>query len=189
MGRGVNVKRRASGKKVSRRVRRDPTKINVAHGGVKADWQKGTVLENYKALGICANPNSEMAKFRPGPARFRKGEKLAKEELKQNDSPLKPSMTAKQSALVAKWSECDQDTLITGRGLTAARRAAFHMSEEECLYIKPLVDAYGEDFDAMFKDIRLNFYQYSKGQLQRLGKRFMQYSQTEACPIEFRSKK
>jgi nucleolar protein 16 len=42
-----------------------------------------------------------------------------------------------------------------------------HASEQEVLVFKPLVQKYGDNYEAMSRDIKLNKYQLSSGQLKR----------------------
>jgi hypothetical protein len=86
-----------------------------------------------------------------------------------------------KTALVTEWSKIDQATALTGHGTQAARRPKFYMSEEECAYIEPLIKRYGADYEAMFRDIKLNAFQQTKAWLKRNVERYNNYQATLAA--------
>ncbi|CDW86839.1 UNKNOWN [Stylonychia lemnae] len=51
------------------------------------------------------------------------------------------------------------------------------LSSDDASMMKQLINKYGDDFKKMFKDIKLNFMQYSKGQLKEKYRTYQQFIQ------------
>lgn len=80
---------------------------------------------------------------------------------------------------IDEWKDHDSDRALTGHRLTAERRPPFWMSDEEVRYLKPLVNKYGEDYTAMFADIKLNCLQHTKAWLKKKCKRYNNFMATQ----------
>ena len=48
-----------------------------------------------------------------------------------------------------------------------------HQSEGEKRFIEELLQKYGDDYDAMFKDIKLNTYQHTAAQLRKKCQKYL----------------
>lgn len=46
-------------------------------------------------------------------------------------------------------------------------RRRFHVTKGEADYLRPLIEKYGEDYTAMFRDIKMNYKQHTKKHLRR----------------------
>ena len=47
------------------------------------------------------------------------------------------------------------------------KKKAHHMSEEEMKYLKPLMEAHGDEYDRMERDIKTNHLQWTRNKLKR----------------------
>ena len=52
-----------------------------------------------------------------------------------------------------------------------------HQSEGEKRFIVELIQKYGDDYDAMFRDIKLNIYQHTAAQLRRKCQKYLKNQQ------------
>jgi hypothetical protein len=47
------------------------------------------------------------------------------------------------------------------------KKAENHMSNAEIAYLRPLIHSFGDDFDAMARDIKINYEQWTRAKLKR----------------------
>jgi nucleolar protein 16 len=52
-----------------------------------------------------------------------------------------------------------------------------YQSEGEKRFIEELIQKYGDDYDAMFRDIKLNIYQHTVAQLRKKCQRYLKNKQ------------
>ncbi|GBG30599.1 Nucleolar protein 16 [Hondaea fermentalgiana] len=206
-GYGKNLKRK--GPKVVRRAKDQRASRIQGNNVVQKAWKKGTLKKNYEKFGLATDANAavetgavftEPAEGARYAKRKREAEKAAKAANETSAKKQKPASAteAKNEKVAADASEprvadilqktvddkgIDQDTALSHRGLTERRRPAHWMSEEDCLFIAPLVDKYGTDYKAMCRDIKLNIYQHPMGHLRRKAQRFVKFRETGLSPV------
>mmetsp|Transcript_1620 Transcript_1620/g.2527 ORF Transcript_1620/g.2527 Transcript_1620/m.2527 type:complete len:153 (+) Transcript_1620:380-838(+) len=146
MGHGKNLKSRR--KKVSR-VSRPRNRTKISHPQIQSQWERGNLNKNYQFIGLATDANKAVVK------------------------PVEKEV--KKPQLLNEWKHIDNEETIHRVGVNAVKRPPNYMSEELCLELKPLVGKYGDDFDAMFKDIKLNKWQRTKGWLKRNVTRYNKY--------------
>ncbi|RDX89031.1 hypothetical protein CR513_29293, partial [Mucuna pruriens] len=113
------------------------------------EWDnQGTVNDNYHSYGVLSDPNSLTADPSPTPQTIDSGSDLEEDDLK---SALGKKRRDGRSALP--------------QPLTAMQRA----------HIGRLVDKYGDDYQSMLMDVKLNPMQHSIGTLQKLCMRYHMY--------------
>ena len=126
-----------------RRVRkgvRDTVKT-FRNGTMKEAWDHSkTLQENYTRLGLVGRLDLNNAA---------PGQKLEDKERKTDDSThifahVKPEAS----------------------GVHRLRRR-FHVSKGEADYLRPLIKKYGDDYTKMFRDIKMNYKQYTRNHLRR----------------------
>ncbi|KAI4301403.1 hypothetical protein L6164_034686 [Bauhinia variegata] len=135
------------------------------------EWDdEGSVINNYKSFGVVSNPNLLGVRSRTS-------------HIVESDSLQVPPPTngaADESELMDAGSDLEEDDLKSALGkqrrdgksappqpLTAIQR----------IHIGRLVDKYGDDYQSMFRDIKLNPMQHSIARLQKLCKRYHMYKQ------------
>ncbi|KAF7804849.1 nucleolar protein 16 [Senna tora] len=132
---------------------------------------KGSVIHNYKSFGVVSNPNLLSVRSRTSHI----------VEIDSLQVPLPPAVSDEASAeqeLLDSGSDLEEDDLKSALGkqrrdgksappqpLTAMQR----------LHIGRLVDKYGDDYQSMFMDTKLNCMQHSVATLQKLCKRYHMY--------------
>lgn len=165
--RGVSI--RSHRAKVSRKNQKNLKLTKIDRSIVKEHWENGTLKDNYAALGIALNPNEVIDK---------PTEKKRKHEERQ--SKLTRNVPTKKAKVVEEWDVVDQEVAITGKGTREARRPKFWMSEEDIRVIKPMVDKHGQDINKIFRDLKVNPYQKTKGWLKKNITRYVNFMETDA---------
>ncbi|CAG8681854.1 4500_t:CDS:2 [Racocetra fulgida] len=56
-----------------------------------------------------------------------------------------------------------------------------YQSEEERLFVEKLINKYGDDYESMFRDIKLNVYQYTAAQLKKKCQKYLLDSANKSC--------
>ncbi|KAE9593813.1 hypothetical protein Lal_00036482 [Lupinus albus] len=132
---------------------------------------KGTVIRNYKSFGVVSNPNLLNVRSRTP-------------RIVENDSlqvPPPPSADATDfddSVLVDSGSDLEEDDLKTALGKRRRDgKGALPqpLTTIQRVHISRLVDKYGDDYESMFFDIKLNRMQHSIATLQKLCMRYQMY--------------
>ncbi|KAJ7977559.1 nucleolar protein 16-like [Quillaja saponaria] len=144
---------------------------SLVEKGSKWD-DKGSVIHNYKSFGVVSNPNLLSVRSRTS-------------HIVESDSlqvpPPRSELSDETNAeldLSDSGSDLEEDDLKTALGkkrrdgksappqpLTAMQR----------LHIGRLVDKYGDDYQRMFMDTKLNSMQHSVATLEKLSKRYNLY--------------
>ncbi|KAJ7972957.1 nucleolar protein 16-like [Quillaja saponaria] len=137
---------------------------SLVEKGTKWD-DKGSVIHNYKSFGVVSNPNLLSVRSRtsyiiesdslqvPPPRSVPTDENIA--DLDLIDSDLKSALGKKRR----------DGKSAPPQPLTSMQR--FHISR--------LVDKYGDDFQRMFMDTKLNSMQHSVATLEKLRERYHMY--------------
>ncbi|KAG6431859.1 hypothetical protein SASPL_103427 [Salvia splendens] len=130
--------------------------------------EKGSVIENYKTFGVVSNPNylgvrSRTAHIVESDALQMPPEgDLVVSEFDPIDSGSELEEDDLKSALGKKRSDGNHNSL---QPLTAIQR----------LHVSRLVEKYGNDYQSMFMDIKLNKMQHSVATIEKLCKRYHMY--------------
>ncbi|XP_031111447.1 nucleolar protein 16 [Ipomoea triloba] len=138
-----------------------------------SQWdEKGSVIENYKSFGVVSNPNLLGVRSRTS-------------HIVESDSlQVPPPASADDADSDAEFqpldsgSDLEEDDLKSALGkkrrdgqsappqpLTAMQR----------VYVRKLVEEYGDDYQRMFMDTKLNKMQHSVATLEKLCKRYHMY--------------
>lgn len=166
------------GNKVSRRnrvVKHTATKEKV----LQPHWDpKSTVEQNFKQLGLVRHVNHDITK----PETFRRlkdwnwkrsqmvleGEvseyDTDDDVIQELDTVFGPRSMEGETSVVVKELEEIAKTNMAASKVKKERP----LSEYESTYIKRLIEKYGDDFDKMFMDIKLNVQQMTSSQLRKL---------------------
>lgn len=187
-GYGKNLKRR--GTKVSRKPKDQRVTRIKGNEVVRQAWKRGTLNENYQSFGLTTDPNAVVSGIEPtvfdkdgAPAtkRSRKDTTAEPKAVKKSRKEAFNVEGPKVSEILEKSitdKDVDQETALTHHGLNERRRPPHWMSEEDCLFIGPLVEKYGTDYQAMLRDTKLNVYQHPTGYLKRKAERFVKFKET-----------
>ena len=154
MVKGRKNNRRKGGSKVSRRSkRRDLVKITDTSCG--DEWKRGTTLAgNYGKMGLTLDVNDLS------------NASEAKNAVNGDDN---------ENNLGEKWIK-QRDA---GELDEAPRRKPFWMSDEEILYLKPLLEKYSDDYAKMSRDIKRNSMQHTASWLKRKCVRYAKFLATK----------
>uniref|UniRef100_A0A7C9DIB3 Nucleolar protein 16 n=1 Tax=Opuntia streptacantha TaxID=393608 RepID=A0A7C9DIB3_OPUST len=140
--------------------------------GIKWD-EKGSVISNYKQFGVVSNPNFLGV-------RARTSHIIESDSLQVPPPPPEDPADIRVDEFepIDSGSELEEDDLKTVLGkkrrdgksapsqpLTAMQRA----------HLRPLIEKYGDDYESMFKDIKLNSMQHSVATLKNMCQRYHQW--------------
>jgi len=143
-------KRREGGFKIKTRFDKKPRKERVRppSASAKALWSsKKTLIQNYEALGISYDPNKTLTQL------------AAERALKDDELSLSAAEPAddKGKELLSSILEVPEPKERKQRNLGVRER----------VYMKRLWDKYGDNYNAMARDVKLNTMQYTKKHLKR----------------------
>uniref|UniRef100_A0A0A9FVI4 Nucleolar protein 16 n=1 Tax=Arundo donax TaxID=35708 RepID=A0A0A9FVI4_ARUDO len=140
---------------------------DAAGGGVRWDAE-GSVVKNYAAFGVVANPNLLGAHARGTP------------QLVQS-APLQAPDVAAARAPVPEFEPIDPGSDLESDDLKSAlgkkrkdgKSAPLQpLTKIQRVCIGRLIEKYGDDYKAMFMDTKLNAMQHSVGTLKKLCERY-----------------
>ncbi|KAL5983759.1 hypothetical protein ACLOJK_017850 [Asimina triloba] len=145
-----------------------PPKLRALIGEKKWD-EKGTVIRNYKSLGIVSNPNLLGARSRTP--------QILESESLQLPPPRDSASTVQLSEFdpVDSGSDVEEDDLKSelGKKRRDGKTAPLQpLTSMQRVYIGRLIEKYCDDYESMFMDTNLNAMQHSVATLQKLCKRF-----------------
>ncbi|XP_074268548.1 uncharacterized protein LOC141591937 [Silene latifolia] len=137
--------------------------------GVKWDAQ-GSVISNYKQFGIVSNPNLLGVRCRTS-------------HMIESDSlqvpPPRPEDPADikidEFAPIDSGSDLEEDDLKTalGKKRRDGKRAPLQpLTAMQRVHMQPLIEKYGDDYESMFRDTKLNAMQHSIATLTNLCQRY-----------------
>ncbi|KAF8015097.1 hypothetical protein BT93_H0788 [Corymbia citriodora subsp. variegata] len=143
---------------------------SVSGGDIEWD-DMGSVIRNYKSFGVVSNPNLLGV-------RSRNAHTVESGSLQVPPPPQPSSDEAAEAAdcdIIDSGSDLEEDDLKSALGkkrrdgksappqpLTAMQR----------VHIGRLIEKYGDDYQAMFRDMKLNAMQHSVATLEKLCKRY-----------------
>jgi len=165
MGVTAKLKRRKGIQKVSRKKKRtgvlkakvpqeilnegDAVKKKL---GVDAEWNKErTMEENYRRNGFAVNTNDKF-----GRQRFYK----KKDEEAQQ--------AAKERGLDLDWMDDDEVRALRAEERKTGKAAPKRLTDTQIKLVEALIAAHKDGVEAMARDIKINTYQHSAGQLRKL---------------------
>lgn len=147
-----------------------PAKLRSLVESTNSKWdEKASVIQNYKSFGFVSDPNLLSVRSRTP--------HIIQSEALQVPPP--PSDGDEEDGAddfeTDSGSELEEDDLKSALGKT--RRDGKHaplqpLTAMQRLHIGRLVDKYGDDYQGMFMDIRLNKMQHSVATLKNLCKRY-----------------
>ncbi|PWA52649.1 hypothetical protein CTI12_AA427960 [Artemisia annua] len=147
-----------------------PPKLKSIVDLSKIKWDdQGSVLENYKTFGVVSNPNLLGV-------RNRTSKIIESESLQLPPPKLEGPMDEFEP--IDSGSELEEDDVKTalGKHRTDGKSAPLQpLTAIQRVHIKRLVDKYGDDYQRMFMDTKLNKLQHSVATLEKLCKRYDMY--------------
>ncbi|KAG1338684.1 nucleolar protein 16 [Cocos nucifera] len=138
----------------------------AAAAGEKREWDdKGTVIRNYRSFGVVANPNVLGVRARTA-------------HIIQSSSLQVPD---REAPPVSEFDPIDSGSDLESDDLKSALRKKRRdgktaplppLTTMQRVYIGRLIEKYGDDYQAMFMDTKLNSMQHSVATLKKLCQRF-----------------
>lgn len=150
-----------------------PPKLRALLDPLGTKWdEKGSVIANYKQFGVVSNPNFLGV-------RARTAHIIESDSLQVPPPPKHPAdAIVDEFEAVDSGSDLEEDDLKSALGkrrrdgkgapsqpLTTMQRA----------HLRPLIEKYGDDYESMFRDIKLNAMQHSIATLKNLCQRYHQW--------------
>lgn len=126
---------------------------------------KASVIQNYKSFGLVSNPN--LLGVRSRTSHFVESESLQVPQ--PSDEP------ANEFEPIDSGSELEEDDVKSalGKKRKDGKTAPLQpLTTIQRVYIGRLVERYGDDYQAMFRDTKLNAVQHSVATLEKLCKRY-----------------
>ncbi|KAL6968515.1 hypothetical protein U1Q18_034319 [Sarracenia purpurea var. burkii] len=157
-----------------------PPKLRSIVDSSDLKWDdQGSVIRNYKSFGVVSNPNLLGVRSRTS--------HIIESNSLQVPTPPPPSYAADANATVSEFESFDSGSDLEEDGLKSAlgkkRRDGKNaplqpLTRMQRVHIGKLVEKYGDDYQSMFMDIKLNKMQHSVGTLEKLCKRYQMYKDT-----------
>ncbi|KAI7984144.1 hypothetical protein LOK49_LG15G00225 [Camellia lanceoleosa] len=147
-----------------------PPKLRSMIDSSDPKWDdQGSVLDNYKSFGVVSNPNFLGVRFRTS--------HIIESESLQVPPPAADS-TVSEFDPVDSGSDLEEDDLKSalGKKRRDGKSAPLQpLTTMQRTHIGRLVEKYGDDYQSMFMDTKLNRMQHSVGTLENLCKRYHMY--------------
>ncbi|MCD7470797.1 hypothetical protein HAX54_010946 [Datura stramonium] len=142
---------------------------------VNSHWDdKGSVIDNYKSFGVVSNPNLLGVRCRTS--------HMIETDSLQVPPPQKQPLPSDDADafqdLDDSGSEVEEDDLKSalGKKRRDGKSAPLQpLTSIQRVYISRLVEEYGDDYQSMFMDTKLNKMQHSIATLEKLCKRYHMY--------------
>uniref|UniRef100_A0A0E0L1N3 Nucleolar protein 16 n=1 Tax=Oryza punctata TaxID=4537 RepID=A0A0E0L1N3_ORYPU len=138
-------------------------------GGHAPSWDsEGSVVKNYAAFGVVANPNLLGAHAR-GTPRLVQSAQLQAPDIDAARAPVD------EFEPVDSGSDLESDDLKSalGKQRRDGKSAPLEpLTKVQRIYIGRLIEKHADDYKAMFMDIKLNTMQHSVGTLKKLCERY-----------------
>ncbi|KAE9460563.1 hypothetical protein C3L33_07613, partial [Rhododendron williamsianum] len=150
-----------------------PPKLRSIAADIKWD-DKGSVIQNYKSFGVVSNPNFLGVRSRTS-------------HIVESDSLQVPPPQPPPDAALSEFepldsgSDLEEDDLKSalGKKRRDGKSAPLQpLTRIQRLHIRKLVEKYGDDYQSMFMDSKLNKMQHSVGTLEKLCKSPSRVSRT-----------
>ncbi|CAL5352308.1 unnamed protein product [Camellia sinensis] len=147
-----------------------PPKLRSMIDSSDPKWDdQGRVLDNYKAFGLVSNPNFLGVRSRTS--------HIIESESLQVPPPAADS-TVSEFDPVDSGSDLEEDDLKSalGKKRRDGKSAPLQpLTTMQRTHIGRLIEKYGDDYQSMFMDTKLNRMQHSVGTLENLCKRYHMY--------------
>ncbi|KAA0068000.1 nucleolar protein 16-like [Cucumis melo var. makuwa] len=124
--------------------------------------EKGSVIQNYKSFGVISNPNLLSVRSRT-------------DHIVESDSLQVPPSDDPDSVLDSSGSDVEEDDLKTalGKKRKDGKSAPLQpLTTLQRVHVGKLIEKYGDDYQRMFMDTKLNSMQHSVATLEKLCKRY-----------------
>ncbi|XP_021906653.1 uncharacterized protein LOC110821213 [Carica papaya] len=156
-----------------------PPKLRSLVEEKQSKWDdKASVISNYKSFGVVSNPNLLGV-------RSRTSHIVECDTLNVPPSPPSPppsddpaDLSAKEFEPIDCGSDLEEDDLKSalGKKRKDGKSAPLQpLTSMQRMHVSRLVEKYGDDYQAMFMDQKLNKMQHSIGTLEKLCKRYHMY--------------
>ncbi|XP_065861334.1 nucleolar protein 16 [Euphorbia lathyris] len=136
----------------------------------RSKWNhKASVIQNYKSFGVLSNPNFLGVRSRTS--------HIIESESLQVPSPL-PDLPADEFEPIDSGSDLEEDDVKSalGKKRRDGKGAPLQpLTTMQRVHIGRLVEKYGDNYQAMFMDTKLNVMQHSVANLEKLCRRFQTY--------------
>ncbi|KAL1932879.1 hypothetical protein VTP01DRAFT_8557 [Rhizomucor pusillus] len=202
MGTPQQRRKQRSGQKLTRRTAEKHKKYQITGNQIiKANWnKKQTLLQNYRRLGLLTKLNGVAGgkeKTEVEKQETQEEKELTEEDIEKIKKTLKPGEGLIQRddegnvirVIVGEQKSHDEildeepepveaKTQVVRELEEMASRGVTHdqyMSRYQEQWMQRLYEKYGDDFDAMMRDTKLNVYQHTAAQLRR---KFQLYQKT-----------
>ncbi|KAL8207738.1 hypothetical protein R6Q57_007150 [Mikania cordata] len=145
-----------------------PPKLKSIVDLSKTKWDdQASVLDNYKSFGVVSNPN--LLGVRSRTSKIIESDSLQLPALPKFDGPIDQFDSG---------SELEEDDVKSalGKKLVDGKNALLHtLTATQRRHTRALVEKYGDDYQSMFMDTKLNKLQHSVATLEKLCKRYQMY--------------
>nr|XP_027117473.1 nucleolar protein 16-like [Coffea arabica] len=141
-----------------------PPKLRTLLDPYSSKWDDtASVIHNYKSFGVVSNPNLLSVRSRTS-------------HIIETDSlQVPPPPPSDDSNAFDSGSDLEEDDLKTalGKKRSDGKSAPLQpLTTMQRYHIGRLIDEYGEDYESMFKDTKLNKMQHSVATLKKLCRRY-----------------
>uniref|UniRef100_A0A7N0T7D4 Nucleolar protein 16 n=1 Tax=Kalanchoe fedtschenkoi TaxID=63787 RepID=A0A7N0T7D4_KALFE len=148
-----------------------PPKLRALIDPLGTKWdEKGSVITNYNSFGVVSNPN--LLSVRSRTPHIVQAESL-------QVPPVRPSADEFDAeAELHSGSDLEEDDLKTalGKKRRDGKSAPLQpLTSIQRVHVGRLVEKYGDDYEKMFMDTKLNSLQHSVATLEKLCKRYHMY--------------
>ncbi|XP_022770921.1 uncharacterized protein LOC111314132 [Durio zibethinus] len=143
---------------------RSLVEVDDAH----SKWDdKASVIQNYKSFGVVSNPNFLGVRYRTS--------HIVESDSLQVPQPPPSDRPADEFEPIDSGSDLEEDDLKTALGKKRRDGKSTHLqplTTMQRLHVGRLIEKYGDDYQAMFMDTKLNKMQHSVAALEKLCKRY-----------------
>ncbi|XP_060178705.1 uncharacterized protein LOC132608920 [Lycium barbarum] len=145
---------------------------------VNSHWDdKGSVIDNYKSFGVVSNPNLLGVRCRTSHMIETDSLQVPPPKKKQKPMDMDDDVDRFED-LDDSASDVEEDDLKSalGKKRRDGKSAPLQpLTSIQRIYISRLVEEYGDDYQSMFMDTKLNKMQHSVATLEKLCKRYHMY--------------
>ncbi|XP_057966538.1 nucleolar protein 16 [Malania oleifera] len=146
-----------------------PPKLRTLVDSADSKWDdEGTVLHNYKSFGVVSNPNLLSV-------RSRTSHVIEIDSLQVPPPPPPSDAPASEFDPIDSGSDLEEDDLKSalGKKRRDGKTAPLQpLTSMQRYHVRQLVEKYGDDYQRMFRDTKLNSMQHSVAALEKLCKRY-----------------
>uniref|UniRef100_A0A2P2IJ80 Nucleolar protein 16 n=1 Tax=Rhizophora mucronata TaxID=61149 RepID=A0A2P2IJ80_RHIMU len=145
-----------------------PPKLRtLASANDRSKWDdKASVIQNYKSFGVVSNPNLLGVRSRTSHL------------IQAGSLNVPPPTPADDVESLSSGSDLEEDDLKSalGKKRTDGKNAPLQpLTKMQRVYVARMVEKYGDDYQGMFMDIKLNAMQHSVATLEKLCKRYLMH--------------